>query len=68
MSIQLHGFSDASQSTYAAVVYLRMMDSKEVHVSLVASKTKVAPLKRFTIPRLELCGAYILAKLLEHVR
>ena len=69
VSIQLHGFSDASQSVYTAVVYLRMTDSKgEVHVSLVASKTKVAPIKRLTIPRLELCGAYILTKLLEHIR
>ena len=69
VSIQLHGFSDASQDAYAAVVYLRMTDSKgEVHVALVASKTKVAPIKRLTIPRLELCGAYILTKLLEHIR
>ena len=64
--IQLHGFSDASQSAYAAVVYLRMNDSKGVvHVALVAAKIKMAPIKRLTIPRLELCGAYIL---LEHVR
>ena len=69
VSIQLHGYSDASQDAYAAVVYLRMTDSKgEVHVALVASKTKVAPIKRLTIPRLELCGAYILTKLLEHIR
>lgn len=69
VSIQLHGFGDASQSAYAAVVYLRMTDSKgEIHVSLVTSKAKVAPIKRLTIPRLELCGAYILTKLLEHVR
>ena len=67
-SIQLHVFSDASQSGYGTVVYIRMTDSKgEVHVSLVASKTKVAPIKHLTIPRLELCGAYVLTKLLEHI-
>ena len=69
VSTQLHGFSDASESAYAGVVYLRMIDSDgNVHISLVASKTKVAPLKRLTIPRLELCGAHLLTKLLEHIR
>ncbi len=68
-SIQLHGFSDASESAYAGVVYLRMADTdKNVHVSLVMAKTKVAPLKRLTIPRLELCGANLLANLLHHVQ
>ena len=44
VSTELHGFSDASESAYAGVVYLRMLDSKgRVHTSLVASKTKVAP-------------------------
>ena len=69
VSTQLHGFSDASECAYAAAVYLRMTHSQgKTHVSLVSSKTKVAPIKRLTIPRLELCGAYLLAKLLEHVR
>ena len=59
-SVQLHGFCDASESAYAAVVYLRMVDCSDVvHVVLVMAKTKVAPLKRLTIPRLELCGATI---------
>ena len=69
VSTQLHGFSDASEDAYSGVVYLRMTDDKgEIHVALVASKTRVAPIKRLTIPRLELCGAHLLSKLLEHVR
>ena len=68
-SFQLHGFCDASELAYAGVVYLRMTDLNEnVHISLVAAKTKVAPIKRLTIPRLELCGAQLLTKLLHHVR
>ena len=68
-SFQIHGFSDASENAYAAVVYFRMEDREgAVYTSLIASKTKVAPIKRLTIPRLELCGAHLLTKLLEHVR
>ena len=69
VSIQIHGFSDASEDAYAGVVYLRLVDSKgAVHTSLVVSKTKVCPIKRLSIPRLELCGAQVLARLLHRVR
>ena len=68
-SFQLQGFCDASELAYAVVVYLRMVDSDEnVYMSLATSKTKVAPIKRLTIPRLELCGAHLLIRLLFHVR
>ena len=64
VSIQLHGFSDASERAYSGVVYIRMVDSNDVvHTSIVMSKTRVAPIKRQTIPCLELCGALVLAQL-----
>ena len=60
VAIELHGFSDASEHAYAGIVYLRVFDSDgNVHVSLVMSKTKVAPIKCLTIPCLELCGAHL---------
>ncbi len=64
-----HRFCDASEDAYAAVVYFRLTDSKgRVHISLVIAKTRVAPIKRLMIPRLELCGAQLLAHLLLHVK
>ncbi|XP_064292696.1 uncharacterized protein LOC135309931 [Plodia interpunctella] len=67
-NVELHGFSDASKIAYAAVVYTRVTNSAgEINVHLVASKTKVAPIKQVSIPRLELCGATLLAKLLTEV-
>ena len=66
-SLELHGSCDASELAYAAVVYLQLNDSHNTaQISLVISKSKVAPIKRLTIPRLELCGAYLLAQL-HHV-
>ncbi|XP_071056302.1 uncharacterized protein [Onthophagus taurus] len=67
-SIQLHGFADASTSAYGAVVYLRVFDNEEVRVSVVFSKSKVAPLKVVTIPRLELCACVLLVRLARRVR
>ncbi|XP_072948468.1 uncharacterized protein [Epargyreus clarus] len=65
---ELHGFCDASKTAYAAVVYMRVVDSLEqVTVSLVTARTKVAPVKQVSIPRLELCGAVLLSKLLLEV-
>ncbi len=69
LSVQLHGFADASESAYAAVVYIRTVYlDTTTEVKLVIAKTRVAPLKRLTIPRLELCAAQLLAKLLDTTR
>ena len=64
--ISLHGFSDASARAFSAVVYLRAVYETGPPTSvLVLSKTREAPLKSRTIPELELCGAHLLAKIMD---
>ena len=66
--LQLDGFSDASEVAYGRVVYLTIMGCNDsVSTSLVIAKTKVASIKCITVPRLELCGAVLLARLLHRV-
>lgn len=50
--VQLHTFVDASENGIAAVCYLRFGCDNNVECSLVAAKTRVAPLKFLSIPRL----------------
>ena len=69
LNIQLHGFSDASDVAFASVVYIRIEYSDgEVVVRFVSSKARVTPLKRQSIPRLELLGANLLAKHMSEVK
>lgn len=61
---EIHVFTDASEKAYCAAAYLRCVKRNgECTTSLIASKTKVAPLKKMTLPRLELMGAFIGARL-----
>ncbi|XP_058447634.1 uncharacterized protein LOC131428013 [Malaya genurostris] len=69
ISIEIHCFSDASEKAYGACLYIRSQDVKgRVLVRLLTSKSKVAPLKSQSIPRLELCGALLSAQLFEKVQ
>ncbi|KAF8793476.1 hypothetical protein HNY73_004952 [Argiope bruennichi] len=60
MKISLHCFSDASEASYAACIFLLAEYNRKISVQLVASKSRVSPTKEITIPRL---GAPILARL-----
>ncbi|XP_055924595.1 uncharacterized protein LOC129956689 [Argiope bruennichi] len=66
--IELHGFADASEKCYGAVIYCRSYSSNGIPtVKLVTSKSRVAPVKNVTIPRHELCVAVLLSKLMKRV-
>ena len=65
----LHGFSDASISAFAAVVYFGSISRcGNVAIKFVTSKSRILPLnKSYTIPRLELLGNVILSSLIRVV-
>lgn len=67
-SVFIVGFADACLTSFGAVVYLgSTLDSGEVQVHLICAKSKVSPMKVVSIPRLELCAAHLLAKLLHFI-
>ncbi|XP_074028529.1 uncharacterized protein [Leptinotarsa decemlineata] len=66
-SCTLHGFADASEHGYAAVIYCRYETMDDICVSLICAKSKVSPLKTLSIPKLELSAACLLADLLFFV-
>ena len=67
--IELHRFCESSTRFYAAVGYITVFDSwsQRCKCHIVAAKSKVAPVKQSTIPRLELSGCLLLSKFIYNI-
>ena len=63
---ELHVFSDASERDYDVVAYLRytLLDGKYA-CSLLFGKSRVTPLKAFTVPELELVAAVLAVRVVD---
>jgi hypothetical protein len=65
--IQMHRFCGTSERAYTACLYLRSVSHQgQVTTKLLCSKLRVAPVKKITLPELELCGALLLAQLRQN--
>ncbi|GFX84656.1 integrase catalytic domain-containing protein [Trichonephila clavipes] len=66
--IVLQGYADASEAAYGAVVYLQcFLHNGAAKVNILASKSRVAPIRVISIPRLELCACVLLAQFVKEI-
>lgn len=68
LNIELHTFVDGSEEAYAAASYLRAESNDGVICTLIGAKSKVAPLKHHSIPRLELLAAVLGVRLATNIQ
>ena len=65
---ELHLFADASELAYGAACYIKLKYADgTVKVTFLLGKSRLAPIKFVTIPKLELCAAVLAAKMCESV-
>ena len=69
ISVELHAFADASEKAYGACIHLISITS-EGHRSarLICSKSRVAPMKKQTTAKLELCAALLASHLVKNLK
>ena len=61
-TIELHVFADASELGYGSCAYLRSVADGVIHCTLVMGKSRLAPIKPVSMPRLELTAAMVASK------
>ena len=66
--LELHGFCDGGELAYGAVIWLRYRIERDFKLKILTSKAYVTPIKKRSIPRLELMAAVILARLITTIR
>ena len=68
--VDLHVFTDASISAFAVVIYARQLDTSAdtVNLTFVLGKSRVAPIKQQSVPKLELQAAVLGVRLFQTVR
>jgi len=67
-TVSLKGFCDASLKAYAAAVYIEYHTGTEVTRRFICAKSRITPLKKISIPRLELLSALLLSRLITTVQ
>ena len=67
--VELHAFGDASEKGFGCTIYMKIWDphSGIFRTSFVAAKSRVAPIKKVTLPRLELLAALLTARFIKFV-
>ena len=67
-NVEIIVFGDASNNAYGAIAYLRIYKEGSYYTSFVCAKSRVAPVKKLTLPRLELMAALIASRLATFVK
>ncbi|XP_026112361.1 uncharacterized protein LOC113091129 [Carassius auratus] len=66
--LSLHVFGDASEVAYGSVAYLRAEQHSKIHTTFVMARSRVAPKRQLSMPRLELCAALTSAQLAQFLK